>query len=137
MGTTLALVAEGVMIVGLAIDIGMRAYNFVEEKIIKAKKCSKQKNEDQYKFDFQNDFRQDREIMNDYKRQNQKYNKMCNSLRDYRGYEENEDKNEFEGDYRQKIEIMNYYQRRNQKYNKMCDRWRDYRGYDKDNFDYH
>ena len=75
MGATLALVAQGVMIVGLAVDIGMRVYNFVEEKRIKAKKRSEQKNEDQYKFDFQNDFRQDREIMNYYQRWNQKYNK--------------------------------------------------------------
>ena len=75
MGATLALVAQGVMIVGLAVDIGMRVYNFIEEKRIKAKKRSKQKNEDQYKFDFQNDFRQDREIMNYYQRWNQKYNK--------------------------------------------------------------
>lgn len=75
MGATLALVAQGVMIVGLAVDIGMRVYNFVEEKRIKAKKRSEQKNEDQYKFDFQNDFRQDREIMNYYQRRNQKYNK--------------------------------------------------------------
>lgn len=75
MGATLALVAQGVMIVGLAVDIGMRVYNFIEEKRIKAKKRSEQKNEDQYKFDFQNDFRQDREIMNYYQRWNQKYNK--------------------------------------------------------------
>lgn len=75
MGATLALVAQGVMIVGLAVDIGMRVYNFVEEKRIKAKKRSEQKNEDQYKFDFQNDFRQNREIMNYYQRWNQKYNK--------------------------------------------------------------
>lgn len=75
MGATLALVAQGVMIVGLAVDIGMRVYNFIEEKRIKAKKRSEQKNEDQYKFDFQNDFRQDREIMNYYQRCNQKYNK--------------------------------------------------------------
>lgn len=75
MGATLALVAQGVMIVGLAVDIGMRVYNFIEEKRIKAKKRSEQKNEDQYKFDFQNDFRQNREIMNYYQRWNQKYNK--------------------------------------------------------------
>jgi hypothetical protein len=75
MGATLALVAQGVMIVGLAVDIGMKVYNFIEEKRIKAKKRSEQKNEDQYKFDFQNDFRQDREIMNYYQRWNQKYNK--------------------------------------------------------------
>ncbi len=75
MGTTLALVAQGVIIVGMAVDIGMRVYNFIEEKRIKAKKLSKQKNEDQYKFDFQNDFRQDREMMNYYQRWNQKYNK--------------------------------------------------------------
>jgi len=75
MGTTLVLVAQGVMIVGMAVDIGMRVYNFIEEKRIKAKKRSEQKNESQYKFDFQNDFRQDREIMNYYQRWNQKYNK--------------------------------------------------------------
>ena len=130
------IVEIGLKAVEFVIDVGTKIYDFIE-KIIKGKEWSKQSKEDKYKNEFQRDFQQEREIMNNYKRRNQKYNKMCNSWRDYRGYEEDEDINEFLGDYRQKREIMNYYQRRNQKYNKMCDRWRDYRGYDNDNFDYY
>ena len=75
MGISLATVAQVVAITSATVHLGITVYNFIEEKRIKAKKLSKQKNEDQYKFDFQNDFRQDREMMNYYQRWNQKYNK--------------------------------------------------------------
>lgn len=42
---------------------------------------------DKYIYEFQRDFQQEREIMNNYKRRNQKYNKMCDGWRDYRGYD--------------------------------------------------
>ena len=85
----------GLKVVVVAIDVGIRIYNDYKEKKKKEKEWSKQSEEDKYKNEFQRDFQQEREIMNNYKRRNQKYNKMCNSRRDYRGYEEDEDLHEF------------------------------------------
>ena len=86
MGTPLTTVVEVLTIVAGAvnlINIGIKAYNFIKEKIIKRKERSKQNEEDKDRNKFQRDHRQEREIMNYYQRRNQKYNKMYDRWRDY------------------------------------------------------
>lgn len=83
MGITLATVGHILGIASAALSFITTAYNFIEEKFIKRKEWSKQNEEDKDQNKFQRDHRNEREIMNYYKRHNQKYNKKYDIRRDY------------------------------------------------------
>ena len=91
MGATLAIVGQGIALVGMAVDIGIRVYNFIEEKRKKGKEWSKQNKEDKYQNQFQKNYRQDRDIMNNYRRRNLQYNKMYDIRKDYNDYDYDDD----------------------------------------------
>ena len=91
MGDTLSLIEKGIRIVESLVNMGIKVYNCIEEKIIKRKERSKQNEEDKDQNKFQRDRRKEREIMNNYQRRNwnQQYNKMYDGrLKDYRGYDD-------------------------------------------------